>query len=146
MITVRIALEAPYSYVEGTYESVESVNEQALWDFVTRLNESAPRQADPRQHDSDPGPQEPYNDSDIDPRDRRPSRPPQTQQRAQGRGTGLFCPEHGTEVLKTAAKYDQTGDKFYHPLPENEQYRLDDGRLVKNCNLWRSQLLDAAPL
>ena len=72
------------------------------------------------------------------------TRPVPNQQPQQGRapaqntgsGTGVYCPQHQVECLKTKREYDPDGDRYYHPLPEDEQYYLDDGRLAKNHNLY----------
>lgn len=62
--------------------------------------------------------------------------------RARGGGTGLYCPEHDVEVLKTSARYDKDGDRYYHRLPEDDWYEMDDGRTAKNHNLYMRQLMD----
>ncbi len=52
------------------------------------------------------------------------------------------CPEHpGVMLRKTAAKFDDSGDRFYHPMPQEAWYQNERGMTVKNHNLWRSQLL-----
>ena len=61
---------------------------------------------------------------------------------AGGRGTGYYCPDHNAEVLKTAPQYDKDGDRYYHSLDRADWYRLDDGRQVKNHNLYLRQLVD----
>jgi hypothetical protein len=70
---------------------------------------------------------------------------PQQRTAAQGQsaGTGVFCPEHGgVECLKTRQEYDKDGDRYYHPLPEGDQYYANDGRLVKNHNLYLRQTIN----
>ena len=74
------------------------------------------------------------------------SGPARGQGRAQGDGTGLYCAEHGVALRKTAAKYDDTGDRFYHPLDQQDWFQLEDGRTVKNCNRWRSEAVTADEL
>ena len=149
-ITVRLSLEAPYSYVEATYDAVAEVNDVELWDLVERLNDVAPRPEEGAFSDGTPLPPEdsaPQNDADRAPNERH--RPAQTQHRQdKGRaGTGLFCPDHKVEVFKTAPQYDKDGDRYYHPLPESEWTRLPDGRMAKNHNLYARQLTtaDATP-
>lgn len=85
------------------------------------------------------------------------AQPPQAPQMAQGNAYGqpiqgqrgrqshpedgvYTCPEHGVAMLKTAAQYDDSGDKFYHPLPPEQHYQNERGMTVKNCNKWRSML------
>lgn len=135
MITVRIPLAQQYAYIEATFDSTVEVNEQDLYDLVARLDDAAPKQEPPAYT--------PRNDADRAPAERRQAPPARGGQRpptARG-GTGLYCPEHKVEVMKTAAKYDRDGDKYYHPLPESEWYRLDDGRTVKNCNTYERLLV-----
>lgn len=73
---------------------------------------------------------------------------PQAQEARARRGTGWICPEHNVEVFESSPQYqtydlDEHGNeipaKFYHPLAE--PHRSPDGRLVKNHNLYRSQLV-----
>lgn len=128
MITVRIPLTQPYAYIEATFDSIVEINESELYDLATRLDSAAPQPA-PRQvytprHDADRAPQE---------RMAGPRQP--------GRGTGLYCADHKVEVMKTAAKYDRDGDKYYHPLPESDWYTMSDGRTVKNCNTYERLLV-----
>lgn len=67
----------------------------------------------------------------------RPQRPAPAR-----RGTGYYCPDHDVEVFKTDPKYDKDGDRYYHPLPEDEWYQMADGRTAKNHNLYYRQLVD----
>jgi hypothetical protein len=58
--------------------------------------------------------------------------------------TVAYCPEHDNAPCQLSApKYNPDGDKLYHPLNEEDQYKLDDGRLVKNHNLYWRQSVDA---
>ena len=128
MITVRIPLKAQYAYIEATFDSPVEVNEQELYDLVARLDDAAPQQ--------EPA-YTPRNDADRAPAERRQAPPPQ---RSRG-GTGLYCPDHGVEVQKSAPQYNRDGDKYFHPLPESEWYRMPDGRTGKNHIVYKRQLV-----
>lgn len=54
-------------------------------------------------------------------------------------GSGLFCPEHGVEMIKSAPQFNKEGDKYYHALAERDFYRMPDGRTVKNHNLYERE-------
>lgn len=60
------------------------------------------------------------------------------------RFTVAFCPEHDNAPCQLSApQYNKDGDRLYHPLAPDDQYKLDDGRLVKNHNLYWRQTVDA---
>ncbi len=73
------------------------------------------------------------------PNPQTPSAPAQGRSGGPAReGTGYFCPEHEVEVRES--KF--ADERYYHPLAEAEHYQDADGRTVKNCNLWLSQIVD----
>ena len=150
-ITVRLALEAPYSYVEATFDAVAEINDAELWDLVTRLNDGAPRDEDESRsqtfEDGTPLPPEdsaPQNDADLAPNERRHHEAPRQQPRAGAkRGSGLFCPDHQRiELIQSADQYQEWDDgpngekvpaKFFCPGKENGTGR--------NHSIWRSRAL-----
>ncbi len=133
MITVRIPLTQPYSYIEATFDSIMEINESELYDLATRLDEAFPKPAFPQVYAH-------RNDADRAPEERMAA------PRQRGRGTNLYCADHKVEVMKTAAKYDRDGDKYYHPLPESDWYVMSDGRIVKNCNTYERLLVGPSEL
>jgi hypothetical protein len=70
--------------------------------------------------------------------------PPQPRTGQSNQYVVAYCPEHDNAPCQLSApKYNPDGDKLYHPLNEEDQYKLDDGRLVKNHNLYWRQSVDA---
>ena len=85
----------------------------------------------------------PEDDTAVDTRPAQQQRQQPQQRRApsqgQSAGTGVYCPDHNIECYKTKPEYDKDGDRYYHPLSEDEQYYLNDGRLAKNHSLYLRQ-------